>query len=106
MHEQAGVAEHTRTVARGKKNLSKRIPRMGKVVFAGNANPVDCAVRKFTDANAVLTMSGWLGLPSDFTLFVEPDSIRAQCRVIQRRGSNIQVEFTEVTEGVRYRASA
>ena len=68
-----------------------------------DTGPVQCTVREFTMANAVLTMSGWLGLPSRFTLFVEPDAIRAECKVMERRGSNIKVEFIEVNDGVRYR---
>lgn len=106
MHQQAGALGQIKSMSREKRNLSKRIPRMGKVVFDGNSSAVDCAVKNFSGENAILTMAGWMGLPSSFTLFVEPDSIKATCRVIQRKGSNIQVEFTDVMEGVRYRATA
>lgn len=86
--------------------LNHRLQRMGRVVFSDDNNAVHCAVKNFSNDNAVLVMSGWMGLPSNFTLYVEPDSIRTQCRVIKRKGSNIQVEFTDIEEGIRYRASA
>lgn len=85
--------------------LNKRLPRVGRVLFSPDSSPVHCIVKNFTDDQATLTMSGWMGLPSSFTLYIEPDSIRTICRVISRKGSNIQVEFTEVEQGVRYRAT-
>ena len=85
--------------------LNKRLPRVGRVLFNPDSSPVHCNVKNFSDDQATLTMSGWMGLPSNFTLYIEPDSIRTECRVISRKGSNIQVEFTEVEQGVRYRAA-
>lgn len=106
MHSQAAALSHKSSATKPKRALSQRVPRMGKVVFAENGNPVHCAVKNLSQTNATLTMTGWLGLPSSFILFVEPDSIRAQCRVLQRKGSNVDVEFTDVEEGVRYRSVA
>ena len=90
----------------GKRALSSRIPRIGKVVFAEEGNPVHCTVREFSTSSATITMTGWLGLPSEFTLYVEPDSIRAQCKVLGRKGNNIQVEFTRIDEEIRFRSTA
>ena len=84
--------------------LSSRVPRMGRVVFTDHANAVHCSVRRFSRQGAMLTMSGWMGLPSEFQLYVEPDNIRAVCSVTSRKGSNIEVSFTEVEEDVRFRA--
>lgn len=106
MHSQAAALGQKQLTTKTKRALSQRMPRMGKVVFVENGNPVDCAVKNLSQTNATLTMTGWLGLPSNFTLFVEPDSIRAQCRVLQRKGSNVDVEFTNVEEGIRYRSVA
>ncbi len=89
----------------GKRVLSSRIPRIGKVIFAEEGSPVHCTVRDFSTNGATITMTGWLGLPSEFTLYVEPDSIRAQCKVCGRRGNNIQVEFAEIEEEVRFRST-
>ncbi len=106
MHSQAATISRKPTTSKQRRALSQRVPRMGKVIFAENGNPVDCSVRNLSQNKATLTMNGWLGLPSNFILFVEPDSIRAECRVLQRKGSNVDVEFTDVEEGVRYRSVA
>ena len=90
----------------GKKILSSRIPRIGKVVFSDEGSPVHCTVREFSKNSATITMTGWLGLPSEFTLYVEPDSIRARCKVLGRKGNNIRVEFTETEEDIRFRTAA
>ncbi len=85
------------------KKLNRRLPRVGKVVFNSDTGPVHCNVKEFTAGNAILTMSGWLGLPSRFTLYVEPDAVRAECVVLERKGSNVRVEFMDVIDGVRFR---
>lgn len=106
MQSQAGATSRKTNRSANRKLLSQRVPRMGKVLFSENSAPVHCAVKNLAENKATLTMSGWLGLPSSFVLFVEPDAIRAECRVILRRGSNIDVEFTSIEEETRFRASA
>ena len=99
------MPENKAAKPRKRNNLTKRLPRMGKVVLDGNSSAIACPVREFSDHHAVLTMSGWLAFPSEFTLYVEPDSIRAHCRITKRRGSTIEVGFTEVEHGARYKAA-
>ncbi len=103
MSLEAVEVKNTKRTPANRAKLNNRLPRIGRVVFNDESSAVHCAVKNFSSENAVLVMSGWMGLPSLFTLYVEPDSIRAQCRVISRKGSNIQVEFMELEEGVRYR---
>lgn len=104
MLQQAGSLEKSPKRAM-RKSLNKRMPRMGKVVFAEGGTPVHCSVKDFSDNGAVLSMTGWMGLPSSFVLFVEPDTVRADCRVTKRKGSSISVEFTSVEHGIRLRGS-
>ena len=106
MLEQMGGSKQPVRSGSKRKPLNKRVPRMGRVVFSENTAAVHCAVKDYSLHGAVLTMTGWMGLPSNFELFVEPDAIRADCRVIRRRGSSVQVEFTSVEEGVRFRSVA
>ncbi|MEM7214965.1 MAG: hypothetical protein AAF423_05420 [Pseudomonadota bacterium] len=94
-----------RKAGRSKRILSKRVPRIGWVVFSQHANPVHCSVKDFTEESAILTMSGWLGVPGEFTLYVEPDSIRAQCKVIRSNGSNVEVQLRDLEENIRFRSS-
>ena len=88
------------------KKRNSRIPRMGRVVFSEGGAPVHCAVRNFSEDRATITMNGWIGFPSEFKLFVEPDSVCAECRVIKRKGSTVEVDFTSVKYGMRYKAGA
>lgn len=106
MSLEAVAVESKKITPANRAKLNNRLPRIGRVVFSDDNSAVHCAVKNFSEETAVLVMSGWMGLPSSFTLYVEPDSVRAQCRVINRKGSNIQVEFTEMEEGVRYRNRA
>ncbi|MEO0329425.1 MAG: hypothetical protein AAF217_12600 [Pseudomonadota bacterium] len=95
---EANLRTKTKTV------LSKRVPRIGKVLFSPDADPVACAVKNFSKESAILTMTGWLGLPSQFKLYIEPDNICAHCDVVERRGSNVRVIFQDVESDTRYRS--
>ncbi|MBO6814202.1 MAG: PilZ domain-containing protein [Rhizobiaceae bacterium] len=106
MHLSETLPRQEKPGAHKRSRLNKRIPRMGRVVFSDHDNAVHCTVKSFSDKGAILTMSGWLGLPSNFELYVEPDNIRASCSVSKRKGSNIEVAFTDVETDVRYRARA
>ncbi|MEM9330154.1 MAG: hypothetical protein AAGA53_02440 [Pseudomonadota bacterium] len=81
------------------------MPRIGWVVFSEQSNPVHCAVKEFTETRAIITMSGWMGLPSEFTLYVEPDSVRVQCKVVRSSGSNVEVHLSNMEKNVRFRSS-
>ncbi len=104
MHQiNAQTADQT-PLLKKQKTRNKRAPGLGKVMFDGQDNAVHCMVREISDQHAVLTMSGWIGFPSEFTLHVEPDSLRAKCQVTNRRGSTVEVSFTEVEYGERLKA--
>jgi len=92
--------------SKNRNSLNKRLPRIGRVVFSDQNNAVHCTVKNFSEEKAILTMSGWMGLPSEFMLYVEPDNIRTKCQVSKRKGSNIEVQFTEVEHDIRYRSVA
>jgi len=77
--------------------------RMGYLVFNGQPGGVPCGVREFTTEGAVLTMNGWMGVPDEFSLFIEPDSVRVDCKVLRKRGSKVQVSFVTWENDVRYR---
>ena len=96
------------TQRRNKKSalLGKRLPRIGKVLFNENSTPIECTVKQLEEKSATLVMTGWMGLPSNFVLYIEPDSIRADCRVLKRNGSKIDVELLTTTEQSLYAASA
>ena len=104
----SGIALETQQrvrATRERRALSSRLPRTGKVVISNETDPISCAVKNFSREGAVLGMSGWLGLPSVFFLYVEPDQIKAKCRIKSRRGSNVSIEFVELEENCRYSTS-
>lgn len=105
MELQIANPESSSKIRRQKAQFSKRVPRIGWVVFSKDSGPVHCAVKEFQQDRAILTMSGWLGLPSSFTLYVEPDSVRAHCKVIKCSGSVVEVSLSELENGVRFRTS-
>lgn len=79
------------------------MPRIGRVMFNGHSEAVPCTVREFSPSGAVLVMDGWLGLPTGFNLHVDPDGVRAECRVLRRKGNYMEVEFLSVVEDDRSR---
>lgn len=76
---------------------------MGWLVVDGQTQGFHCNLREYGEAGAQLTVSGLLGIPDTFSLFVEPDSIRYACRVLRRKGNSVEVEFTEAALNNRYR---
>ncbi len=84
-------------------NLRRRSNRMGWLVVDGQTQGFHCNLREFSGTGAQLTVSGLMGIPDAFSLFVEPDSIRFACRVTQRRGNTVNVEFTDAVANNRYR---
>jgi len=79
---------------------------MGWLVVEGQTQGFHCNLRDYNDAGAHLTVSGLMGIPDTFSLFVEPDSIRYACRVILRKGNTVKVEFTGAAANNRYREFA
>ncbi|MFK5980332.1 MAG: hypothetical protein QM488_15730 [Rhizobiaceae bacterium] len=94
--------EHTANTAR-RVIKNTRGTRMGYLVFNGQPSGVPCGVREFSAEGAVLTMNGWMGVPDAFTLFIEPDSVKVDCKVMRKRGSKVQVSFMTWENDVRYR---
>jgi len=80
-----------------------RSQRIGYVAFDGQSGSVPCTIREFTEEGAVLSMNGWMGVPEEFPLFIEPDRVKVTCKVIRKRGSKVQVNFITWENDVRYR---
>jgi len=76
---------------------------MAWLVVEGQTQGFHCTLREFSEDGAHLTVSGLMGIPETFSLYVEPDSIRFECRVILRKGSSVRVDFVDRLENARYR---
>ncbi|GEM_PF-1447940 len=95
-------------VARRLKNDSKRSElsranRLAWLVVDGQTQGFHCQLREFSTDGAQLTVSGLMGIPDQFLLFIEPDSVRFTCKVMLRKGNSVKVSFIEREENVRYR---
>lgn len=76
---------------------------MAWLVVDGQNQGFHCSLREFSEEGAQLTVSGLMGIPDSFSLYVEPDSVKYECRVNLRKGNSVRVEFTSTTENMRYR---
>lgn len=72
---------------------SARTERLGYILFENQTTTVPCRVREFSPAGAVLTMDGWMGVPGNFSLFVDPERSKYACKVVSQRGNSARVSF-------------
>ncbi|MGB7287731.1 MAG: hypothetical protein WBC71_12430 [Salaquimonas sp.] len=77
--------------------------RLAWLVVEGQTQGFHCSLREFSTEGAQLTVSGLMGIPDQFSLYIEPDSIKLACSVILRKGNSVRVNFTNREENVRFR---
>lgn len=63
----------------------------GKIIFNQQSSVFNCVVRNISDAGACLEIDSPVGIPDQFELLVEGAGIKADYRVIWRRGKRIGV---------------
>ncbi|MBO6720158.1 MAG: PilZ domain-containing protein [Enhydrobacter sp.] len=63
----------------------------GKIIFNQQSSVFNCIVRNISDAGACLEIDSPVGIPDQFELLVEDAGIKADYRVIWRRGKRIGV---------------
>ena len=66
---------------------------MAWLVVEGQERGFPCAIRDFDGKGAVLSATGWMGVPDRFVIALEPDGIRLVCNTVSRRGSALKVVF-------------
>ena len=76
---------------------------MAWLVVDGQTNGFHCILREFSTDGAQLTVSGLMGIPDHFSLYIEPDSVRYSCAVVLRKGNSVRVSFQNCEENVRFR---
>jgi hypothetical protein len=89
----------------GEKRPGRR-PAIGYLLAPGQTRPLACPLREYGSASAVISISGWLAIPETFILYVEPDGMRHDCRVAERRGANVSVELLSAVREMRPRVRA
>ena len=71
-----------------------RVLKAGLVCFNGRHVTVPCVVRDMSDGGARLSVTGSVGIPDTFELYIELDASWAGCEVTWRRGDSVGVRFT------------
>lgn len=77
--------------------------RIAWLVVDGQRQGFNCQIKSLDASGASLTVSGLLGIPERFSLFVEPETARFSCRVLESRGSHVRVAFESREDNVRFR---
>ncbi len=72
----------------------RRASRPGRILIDSHSQAVPCRVRRLCADQAVITVDGWMGIPSRFRLLIEPGRAHHACRVVSRKGNCAQVELT------------
>ena len=82
---------------------ARRANRLAYLVVDGQTQGFHCTLREFSEEGAHLTVSGLMGIPEQFYLYVEPDAIKFKCAVNMRKGNSVRVNFVEREHNVRFR---
>jgi hypothetical protein len=73
----------------------RHLPRLAHMILEGQKKGVPCTIRDLTETGAVVSLGGWIGIPDNFHLSLEPDGRRISCNVVAKKGSAITVRFTD-----------
>ena len=68
-----------------------RVLKAGTIEFGGGA--IDCTVRNFSDTGAALDVTSPIGIPDQFTLFIQAEGKHLACTVVWRKEKRIGVRF-------------
>jgi len=85
------------------KREMRRSNRLAWLVVDGQTQGFHCTLREFSTEGAHLTVSGLMGIPDQFSLYIEPDAIKYSCAVVLRKGNSVKVTFSDCEENVRFR---
>ena len=77
-----------------RRKISRHRTLKGGSIRFNNGAAYDCRVRNLSPAGAMLEVAGQLGIPEEFTLVIEADHFRQNCRVIWRTATRLGVAFT------------
>ena len=73
-------------------NPRRRILKSGKIGFNRGA-VIDATVRNLSETGALLHVESVLDIPDDFTLLIEADNFKRQCKIVWRQPTKIGVRF-------------
>ena len=92
------TAQRARTKKLGRHDAPRRrrAPRTAFLTIDGQEKGLPCVLRDYSQEGAVVTLTGWIGVPDFFALYVEPEGLRHNCRILHRKGNAVRVAFEPV----------
>ena len=90
------MVEDRRQQSERRRAQRHRTLKAGHIAF-NRAGTIDCRVRNLSTQGACLEVQSQVGIPDEFTLFVEYDHLKRRCRVVWRNPKQLGVEFMPET---------
>jgi len=73
-------------------NQRRRMFKAGKIEL-NRSSVIDAKVKNISKCGAMLEVESVVGIPDDFTLFIEPDRFERSCKIVWRKPTRIGVRF-------------
>ena len=70
----------------------KRTLKTGALEF-NRAGGVTATVRNISESGAMLQVESIIGIPDEFTLFIETDGFKRTCQIVWRQPTKLGVRF-------------
>jgi PilZ domain len=80
-----------RPMSESRSTQRNRIFKGGAIEFDGAI--IDCTIRNVSATGAALDVESPVGIPEQFTLFVNADQTQRRCRIVWRKDKRIGVRF-------------
>ncbi|MDQ9785856.1 PilZ domain-containing protein, partial [Serratia marcescens] len=69
----------------------RRILKAGTISFGGGA--ITCTIRNLSATGAALEVTSPVGIPDTFTLVIEMEHLKRDCRVVWRKEKRLGIRF-------------
>lgn len=74
-------------------SLLRRVLKAGQITFNGGRSTVECTIRGLSRSGAVLQVISIADIPERFKLGVVSEELLRMCRIVHKRGNQIEVVF-------------
>jgi len=71
-----------------------RTLRAARIVFNQRRSVIDCTVRNLSAVGACLNVASTLGIPENFEVLLDVDTVPRACHVVWHKEKQLGVEFT------------
>lgn len=74
-----------------RKSQRRRVLKAGIISFGGGA--ITCTIRNLSAAGAALEVTTPMGIPDKFTLVIEMEHLKRDCRVVWQKERRLGIRF-------------